>query len=218
MCNRLVLEDSRRVPKALWVLPRWWELLFSWSLNFVPSSQRSSGTSVRIRDGLSVLPPGPGHQCTYLLLETLQFTCFTRELPVLKCCMCFLGIWKPWISLLVTKIINGGQAQWKTYFIRFEERIFILKEIMGMNTVCFDWPLVLTGRAAQGSASPVPSMVQKSPRITPPVTKSGSPQVCLNSACNTVFINLLPQTYMFIKWVFFFLVLDFTAKVFRTMW
>uniref|UniRef100_A0A8C2NTY3 Nuclear pore complex protein Nup214 n=1 Tax=Capra hircus TaxID=9925 RepID=A0A8C2NTY3_CAPHI len=33
-----------------------------------------------------------------------------------------------------------------------------------------------SGRAAQGSPSPVPSMVQKSPRITPPVTKSGSPQ------------------------------------------
>ncbi|XP_070310866.1 nuclear pore complex protein Nup214 isoform X3 [Odocoileus virginianus] len=33
-----------------------------------------------------------------------------------------------------------------------------------------------SGRAAQGSPNPVPSMVQKSPRITPPVTKSGSPQ------------------------------------------
>ncbi|XP_006164396.1 nuclear pore complex protein Nup214 isoform X4 [Tupaia chinensis] len=33
-----------------------------------------------------------------------------------------------------------------------------------------------SGRSAQGSPSPVPSMVQKSPRITPPVTKSSSPQ------------------------------------------
>uniref|UniRef100_A0A8C0LIB8 Nucleoporin 214 n=1 Tax=Canis lupus dingo TaxID=286419 RepID=A0A8C0LIB8_CANLU len=33
-----------------------------------------------------------------------------------------------------------------------------------------------SGRSAQGSPSPVPSMVQKSPRITPPVAKSGSPQ------------------------------------------
>ncbi|XP_008823886.1 nuclear pore complex protein Nup214 isoform X2 [Nannospalax galili] len=32
------------------------------------------------------------------------------------------------------------------------------------------------GRAAQGSPSSAPSMVQKSPRITPPVAKSGSPQ------------------------------------------
>eukprot|EP00069_Balaena_mysticetus_P006642 bmy_05352T0 len=35
---------------------------------------------------------------------------------------------------------------------------------------------VSAGRSAQGSPSPVPSMVQKSPRITPPVAKSGSPQ------------------------------------------
>ncbi|XP_008055642.1 nuclear pore complex protein Nup214 [Carlito syrichta] len=34
-----------------------------------------------------------------------------------------------------------------------------------------------SGRSAQGSPSPVPSMVQKSPRITPPVAKSSSPQV-----------------------------------------
>ncbi|XP_058158183.1 nuclear pore complex protein Nup214 isoform X2 [Dasypus novemcinctus] len=33
-----------------------------------------------------------------------------------------------------------------------------------------------SGRSAQGSPSPVSSMVQKSPRITPPVAKSGSPQ------------------------------------------
>ncbi|XP_072604441.1 nuclear pore complex protein Nup214 isoform X6 [Vulpes vulpes] len=33
-----------------------------------------------------------------------------------------------------------------------------------------------SGRSAQGSPGPVPSMVQKSPRITPPVAKSGSPQ------------------------------------------
>uniref|UniRef100_A0A8C5UVC9 Nuclear pore complex protein Nup214 n=1 Tax=Microcebus murinus TaxID=30608 RepID=A0A8C5UVC9_MICMU len=33
-----------------------------------------------------------------------------------------------------------------------------------------------SGRSAQGSSSPVPSMVQKSPRITPAVAKSGSPQ------------------------------------------
>nr|XP_023400594.1 nuclear pore complex protein Nup214 isoform X2 [Loxodonta africana] len=33
------------------------------------------------------------------------------------------------------------------------------------------------GRSAQGSLSPASSMVQKSPRITPPVAKSGSPQV-----------------------------------------
>ncbi|KAB1280536.1 Nuclear pore complex protein Nup214 [Camelus dromedarius] len=32
-------------------------------------------------------------------------------------------------------------------------------------------------RSAQGIPSPAPSMVQKSPRITPPVAKSGSPQV-----------------------------------------
>nr|XP_058928504.1 nuclear pore complex protein Nup214 isoform X3 [Kogia breviceps] len=34
----------------------------------------------------------------------------------------------------------------------------------------------VSGRSAQGSPSPVPSVVQKSPRITPPVAKSGSPQ------------------------------------------
>ncbi|XP_057576344.1 nuclear pore complex protein Nup214 isoform X2 [Hippopotamus amphibius kiboko] len=34
----------------------------------------------------------------------------------------------------------------------------------------------VSGRSAQGSASPVPSMVQKSARITPPVAKAGSPQ------------------------------------------
>uniref|UniRef100_A0A8C9K505 Nucleoporin 214 n=1 Tax=Panthera tigris altaica TaxID=74533 RepID=A0A8C9K505_PANTA len=33
-----------------------------------------------------------------------------------------------------------------------------------------------SGRSAQGSLGPVSSMVQKSPRITPPVAKSGSPQ------------------------------------------
>nr|XP_010339718.1 nuclear pore complex protein Nup214 isoform X2 [Saimiri boliviensis boliviensis] len=33
-----------------------------------------------------------------------------------------------------------------------------------------------SGRSAQGSSSPVSSMVQKSPRMTPPVAKSGSPQ------------------------------------------
>ncbi|XP_016817383.1 nuclear pore complex protein Nup214 isoform X9 [Pan troglodytes] len=33
-----------------------------------------------------------------------------------------------------------------------------------------------SGRSAQGSSSPVPSMVQKSPRITPPAAKPGSPQ------------------------------------------
>ncbi|XP_058549771.1 nuclear pore complex protein Nup214 isoform X2 [Neofelis nebulosa] len=33
-----------------------------------------------------------------------------------------------------------------------------------------------SGRSAQGSPGPVSSMVQKSPRITPPVAKSGSPQ------------------------------------------
>ncbi|XP_032113516.1 nuclear pore complex protein Nup214 isoform X2 [Sapajus apella] len=33
-----------------------------------------------------------------------------------------------------------------------------------------------SGRSAQGSPSPVSSMVQKSPRMTPPVAKSGSPQ------------------------------------------
>ncbi|XP_058158192.1 nuclear pore complex protein Nup214 isoform X11 [Dasypus novemcinctus] len=37
-------------------------------------------------------------------------------------------------------------------------------------------PLTSAGRSAQGSPSPVSSMVQKSPRITPPVAKSGSPQ------------------------------------------
>uniref|UniRef100_A0A8C0N6W1 Nuclear pore complex protein Nup214 n=1 Tax=Canis lupus familiaris TaxID=9615 RepID=A0A8C0N6W1_CANLF len=37
-------------------------------------------------------------------------------------------------------------------------------------------PSASAGRSAQGSPSPVPSMVQKSPRITPPVAKSGSPQ------------------------------------------
>ncbi|KAL2782177.1 nuclear pore complex protein Nup214 isoform 3, partial [Daubentonia madagascariensis] len=38
-------------------------------------------------------------------------------------------------------------------------------------------PSPSAGRSAQGSPSPVPSMVQKSPRITPAVAKSGSPQV-----------------------------------------
>uniref|UniRef100_A0A7N5JW99 Nucleoporin 214 n=1 Tax=Ailuropoda melanoleuca TaxID=9646 RepID=A0A7N5JW99_AILME len=33
-----------------------------------------------------------------------------------------------------------------------------------------------SGRSTQGSPGPVPSMVPKSPRITPPVAKSGSPQ------------------------------------------
>ncbi|XP_054376694.1 nuclear pore complex protein Nup214 isoform X4 [Pongo abelii] len=37
-------------------------------------------------------------------------------------------------------------------------------------------PSPSAGRSAQGSPSPVPSMVQKSPRITPPVAKPGSPQ------------------------------------------
>nr|XP_055172528.1 nuclear pore complex protein Nup214 isoform X4 [Nyctereutes procyonoides] len=37
-------------------------------------------------------------------------------------------------------------------------------------------PSASAGRSAQGSPGPVPSMVQKSPRITPPVAKSGSPQ------------------------------------------
>lgn len=82
--------------------------------------------------------------------------------------------------------------------------MFVIGEIMGINTVGFNWLLVLAGRSAQGSPSAVPSTVQKSPRITPPVAKSGSPQVCLNSTYNAVFINLLPKTYMFIKWVFVF--------------
>ncbi|XP_053415288.1 nuclear pore complex protein Nup214 isoform X3 [Nycticebus coucang] len=38
-------------------------------------------------------------------------------------------------------------------------------------------PSPSAGRSMQGSPSAVPSMVQKSPRITPPVAKSGSPQV-----------------------------------------
>uniref|UniRef100_A0A452QWQ0 Nuclear pore complex protein Nup214 n=1 Tax=Ursus americanus TaxID=9643 RepID=A0A452QWQ0_URSAM len=37
-------------------------------------------------------------------------------------------------------------------------------------------PSASAGRSTQGSPGPVPSMVQKSPRITPPVAKSGSPQ------------------------------------------
>ncbi|XP_019276334.2 nuclear pore complex protein Nup214 isoform X3 [Panthera pardus] len=37
-------------------------------------------------------------------------------------------------------------------------------------------PSASAGRSAQGSLGPVSSMVQKSPRITPPVAKSGSPQ------------------------------------------
>ncbi|XP_077823559.1 nuclear pore complex protein Nup214 isoform X10 [Macaca mulatta] len=37
-------------------------------------------------------------------------------------------------------------------------------------------PSPSAGRSAQGSPSPVPSMVQKSPRITPPAAKPGSPQ------------------------------------------
>nr|XP_054515162.1 nuclear pore complex protein Nup214 isoform X15 [Pan troglodytes] len=37
-------------------------------------------------------------------------------------------------------------------------------------------PSPSAGRSAQGSSSPVPSMVQKSPRITPPAAKPGSPQ------------------------------------------
>uniref|UniRef100_A0A2K6EMB7 Nuclear pore complex protein Nup214 n=1 Tax=Propithecus coquereli TaxID=379532 RepID=A0A2K6EMB7_PROCO len=37
-------------------------------------------------------------------------------------------------------------------------------------------PSTSAGRSAQGCPSPVPSMVQKSPRITPAVAKSGSPQ------------------------------------------
>ncbi|XP_036769446.2 nuclear pore complex protein Nup214 isoform X2 [Manis pentadactyla] len=36
-----------------------------------------------------------------------------------------------------------------------------------------------SGRSAQGSPSPAPSVVQKSPRITPPMVKSGSPQTKL---------------------------------------
>ncbi|XP_033050111.1 nuclear pore complex protein Nup214 isoform X5 [Trachypithecus francoisi] len=37
-------------------------------------------------------------------------------------------------------------------------------------------PSLSAGRPAQGSPSPMPSMVQKSPRITPPAAKPGSPQ------------------------------------------
>ncbi|XP_058998217.1 nuclear pore complex protein Nup214 isoform X4 [Mustela lutreola] len=37
-------------------------------------------------------------------------------------------------------------------------------------------PSASAGRSTQGSPGPVPSMVQKSPRITPPLAKSGSPQ------------------------------------------
>uniref|UniRef100_G1MD28 Nuclear pore complex protein Nup214 n=1 Tax=Ailuropoda melanoleuca TaxID=9646 RepID=G1MD28_AILME len=37
-------------------------------------------------------------------------------------------------------------------------------------------PSASAGRSTQGSPGPVPSMVPKSPRITPPVAKSGSPQ------------------------------------------
>ncbi|XP_047554722.1 nuclear pore complex protein Nup214 isoform X1 [Lutra lutra] len=37
-------------------------------------------------------------------------------------------------------------------------------------------PSASAGRSTQGSPGPVPSIVQKSPRITPPLAKSGSPQ------------------------------------------
>ncbi|XP_045877972.1 nuclear pore complex protein Nup214 isoform X5 [Meles meles] len=37
-------------------------------------------------------------------------------------------------------------------------------------------PSASAGRSTQGSPGPVPSVVQKSPRITPPLAKSGSPQ------------------------------------------
>lgn len=149
------------------------------SLNFVPSSQRSSGTSVRIRDGLSVLPPGPGTPVYIPVIRDTPVYLLYKGASCFKMLYVFLGIWKPWISLLVTKIINGGQAQWKTYFIRIWGKD-IHSERNNGNEYCLFWLTSCSYRASCSgqTASPVPSMVQKSPRITPPVTKSGSPQVC----------------------------------------
>lgn len=106
---------------------------------------------------------------------------------------------------MLTKIIKGARDNDK--LIVFEEKMLVMGEIMGANAVCLKRLLIPAGRSAQAGPSPAPSVGQKSPRITPPAAKSGSPQVCLTSAHSIVLISLLRQTHVY-RMVFY--VLEFT--------